>query len=96
MSKTLETKKVNKCIKKLNKQLQKDVFKDRFYCWQIKKSLKEGIEWFQFKLTDKKQPERNYITKWFSAFEICEFAKLYLEMNDFIIDSNFWSIYKNK
>ena len=32
MSKTLEAKKVNKCIKKLNKQLQKDVFKDRFYC----------------------------------------------------------------
>lgn len=96
MSKTLEAKKVNKNIKKLNRQIQADVFGDRFYCWQFKKSFGDGIEYFQFKLTDKEQPERDYITHWFSAFEICKFYKLFEEMNDFIIKSNFWSKYNNK
>lgn len=89
MGKTLNAKKVNKNIKKLNKQIQADVFRDRFYCWQLRKNFRNGVEYFQFKLTDKEQPVRNYITHWFSAFEICKFYKLFEEMNNFIVESDF-------
>ena len=96
MSKTLEAKKVNRIIKKINRDLQKDVYGDRFYCWQIQKSFGDGIEYFRFKLTDKEQPERDYITYWFDTFEICKSNKMFWEINDFIIKSDFWSKYNNK
>ena len=96
MSKTLETKKVNRYIKKLNHSLQEDVFKDRFYIYQIQKSSANGVEYFRFKLTDKEQSERNYETHWFTSFEICKLNNMFWEINDFIIKSNFWSKHNNK
>ena len=92
MSKTLEAKKVNRMIKKLNRSLQKDVYGDRFYCWQIQKSFADGIELFRFKLTDKEQPERNCETRWFNIYEV-EW-KVWNEMNDFIVFSDFWKKYR--
>ena len=96
MSKTLEAKKVNRIIKKINRSLQEDVFKDRFYIYQIQKSFGNRIEYFRFKLTDKEQPERDYTTYWFDTFEICKLNKMFWEINDFIIKSDFWNKYNNK
>ena len=89
MSKTLEAKKVNRYIKKLNRSLQEDVFKDRFYIYQVQKSSANGVEYFRFKFTDKEQPERNYETHWFSSFAICKLNEISWEMNDFVIESDF-------
>lgn len=89
MSKTLEAKKVNRYIKKLNRSLQEDVFKDRFYIYQIQKSSENGVEYFRFRLTDKEQPKRNYETCWFSSFAICKLNRIFWEINDFIIKSDF-------
>lgn len=40
--KTLEAKKVNRYVRKLNRQLRNDVFGDRFEARQIKKVLEMG------------------------------------------------------
>lgn len=96
MSKTLYAKKVNKNAKKLNRQIMADVFGDRFYCRQYKKAFGEdGIEYFQYEFLDKECPNRNYITYWFNVWEIIRSNKLWEEMNNFIITSDFWSKYKN-
>lgn len=97
MSKTLYAKRVNQNIKKLNRQIQADVFGDRFFIRQFRKSFGlDGIEYFQYELIDNECPERNYITKWFNYWEITSSYKLWEEMNDFIIKSDFWSKYWEK
>lgn len=91
MSKTLMDKKVNKEARRLNRTLEQDVFKDRFSVRQFQKSKADGIEYYLYQLIDKECPERNkVIPKWFSCFEITKFNSLWIEMNDFIITSDFW------
>ena len=48
--KTKEAKQVNRCVKKLNKQLRDDVFGDRFEARQVQKGFGDGIEYFLYML----------------------------------------------
>lgn len=94
--KTKEAKQVNRCVKKLNRQLRNDVFGDRFEARQIQKSFGDGIEYFMYMLVDHEQPERNEIVPWESAFAICNFSHIHIAMNKFIVESDFWKKYYEK
>lgn len=91
--KNIDDRRVNKNVRKLNKELQKDVFGDRFKARQYKKSRKEGISYYMYLLIDNKYPERNMIVPWESAFSIYQFNHIWLAMNDFIVSSDFWQTY---
>lgn len=94
MKKSLDAKRVNRNVKKLNKQLRADVFGNRFEARQIAKSRTPyGIEYFMYMLIDNEQPERNKIIPWETAFSIAKFNKIWVEMNDFIVKSDFWEKY---
>lgn len=94
MSKSLYDKKVNRNVKRLNRQLLNDVFGDRFWARQVQKSRADGIEYYLYELCDRKQPERNeLIHGWLNYWEICSSHKIWKAMNDFIITSDFWSKY---
>ncbi len=92
--KTLNAKKVNRYIKNLNRKLKADVFGDRFEARQIQKSICDGVEFFLYELVDNEQPERNRIVPWETAFAICKFHRIDIEINDFIVSSDFWANYK--
>lgn len=97
MSKSLYAKKVNSNIKKLNSQLLHDVFGDRFWARQVQKARGvDGIEYFLYELCDREQPERNTIVHWANYWEICSSYKVWEEMNNFIITSDFWTKYWEK
>ena len=94
MSKSLYDKKVNRNVRKLNRQLLDDVFKDRFWARQVQKSKADGIEYYLYELCDREQPERNeLIHGWLNYWEICNSYKIWRAMNDFIITSDFWNKY---
>ena len=62
-------KKVNKIVRTINKQLAADVFEDRFWIRQAKKSRENDIKYYMFELRDRKQPFRNTLIRgWFSEF----------------------------
>lgn len=89
--------KANCRARQLNKQLEKDVFGNRFWVKEIRKSYIDGIHYFMYELRDRKQPERNQIIgEWFNEFALLNFNDLWLKMNDFIITSDFWTTYKQK
>ena len=96
MGKSKSDKKVNKRVKQLNKQIREDVFGDRFWVKQIQKSRVEGINYYLYELRDRIQPERNQIVScgWLTDFAITTFHDLSIEMNNFIVNSNFWAKYK--
>lgn len=97
MSKLLDDRKVNRNVRKLNKQLQADVFGDRFYARQVKKSKADGIMFYQYELIDNECPERNELVHgWLSAFEIYKFNHIWIAMNDFIVKSDFWEKYNKR
>lgn len=85
--------KVNRRIRQLNKQLAEDVFGNRFWVRQVQKQYKNDIHYFQYELRDRLQPERNKLLYWLSEFSLVTFNDLWLEMNDFIITSDFWETY---
>lgn len=86
--------KVNRRARQLNKQLAQDVFGNRFWVRQVQKQYKNDIHYFQYELVDNLQPERNrLISRWFSEFSLITFNDLWIEMNDFIITSDFWKTY---
>lgn len=94
MSKSLYDKKVNCNVKKLNRQLLNDVFKDRFWARQVQKSKADGIDYYLYELCDREQPERNELIRgWLNYWEICSSYKIWEAMNNFIITSDFWSKY---
>lgn len=96
MGKTKADKKVNTLVKKLNKQLQQDVFKDRFEIRQYRKTGrgKNSISYYLYQLIDNEQPERNKIVpNWLSEFQILWFHHLSEYINNFIIESDFWAKY---
>lgn len=89
--------KVNRRARQLNRQLEKDVFGNRFWVKEIRKSYIYGIHYFMYELRDRKQPERNQIIgEWLNEFALLNFNDLWLKMNDFIITSDFWTTYKQK
>lgn len=88
-------KKVNKTAKNLNRLVQRDVFGKRFEIRQYKKTCREEVQYYMYQLIDNEQPERNEIIgKWMTGFEIVEFHTLNIEMNNFIVNSDFWSKYR--
>lgn len=89
--KTNKDKKINRIVRQLNKQLQKDVFGTRFWARQYRKSNKDGITFYMYELCDRLQPERNKICGWYSEFEMLTFRPLHIEINDFIVTSDFWT-----
>ena len=91
--KTKVDKKVNKIARKLNKQLAADIFGNRFWVKQISKARIEGISYYLYELRDRLEPERNVILKWENEFELTTFNHLAFEMNNFIIESDFWKNY---
>lgn len=94
--KTKWEKKLNNKVKNLNRKLEKDVFGNRFWLKQVRKSKgTDGIFYFMYELRDRVQPERNkLINGWFTEYSIFNFSELVGAMNDFIITSDFWENYK--
>lgn len=89
-------KKVNRVAKQLNKSLKRDVFGDRFWVRQIKKIKTNDVNYYLYELCDRLQPERNRIIPWETDFALTTFCHLAIEMNNFIIESDFWKRYNNK
>lgn len=85
--------KVNRRARQLNKQLAQDVFGNRFWVRQVQKQYKNNIHYFQYELVDNLQPERNRLLHWLTEFSLITFNDLWIEMNDFIITSDFWKTY---
>lgn len=97
MSKTKTDRKVNRCIKQLNKQLRDDVFGDRFFARQYRKAYVDGLSYYQYELIDRECPERNRVIRhWLWSGEIIHSYKVHIEMNDFIVTSDFWKKYWKK
>ena len=94
MGKTKTDKRINRIVKYINKDLEKDVFGNRFWLKQIRKTREYDIEYYLYELKDRVDPSRDRIIPcWLSGFEISTFRKLDIEMNNFIISSNFWEVY---
>lgn len=92
--KSNDAKRVNRRIRQLNKQLKEDVFGNRFELRQVKKAFGDGIELFLYEMRDNLQPERNcYCSQWYSAFDICKFNNIDIDINNFIVKSDFWKTY---
>ena len=94
--KTKMDKKVNHYVKKMNNELKHDVFKDRFEVRQVRKTRGEdGLQYYIYELRDNLQPERNKVMHgWLSGYAICRFGgELWMELNEFIITSNFWDLF---
>lgn len=89
MSKDKIDKKVNRKVKRFNKILREDVYKDRFYIKQWEKRKINDMHYYIYCLYDKKYPNRIHITDWVSELEILKFNELEIRMNDFIITSDF-------
>lgn len=93
--KSKNAKRVNKKIRQINKQLKEDVFGNRFELRQVAKQFSDGIEIFLYEMIDNLQPERTcYCSQWYSAFDICNFNNIDIDINNFIVKSNFWATYK--
>ena len=94
MSKTKDDRLVNRNVKKLNRQLAQDVFGNRFYARQRRKSKGDGVMYYMYELCDREQPNRNRIVPWETAFAIDILNKIWTEMNEFIVTSDFWEKYR--
>ena len=92
MAKSLSDRKVNRAVKKLNKSIREDVFGNRFWIRQARKTRgNDGVMYYLYELIDRECPERNTLCKgWKSEFSILWFSELWIEMNDFIVNSDFW------
>lgn len=96
--KTNSDKKVNQKIKQLNRRLAKDVFGDRFYVRQIMKSgYRDWHEYhfYIYQLCDRKYPNRNKVVC-LNEGEILIRRLLDVEINNFIVESDFWQTFKSQ
>lgn len=92
--KTKTDKKVNRWIRQFNRELRQDVFKNRFEVRQYQKVRHDGESYYLYQLIDNLQPERNYIIyEWIRGGSILSMRRIWEEMNNFIIYSNFWELY---
>ena len=94
MSKTKMDRKVNRAARSLNRQLEQDVFGKRFWARQRTKIKVDGIEHYQYELIDHLEPERNQILPWETGFALTNFHTLSIAMNKFIVESDFWELFK--
>lgn len=90
--------KINARVRSLNNQLKQDVFGDRFWVRQKQKIETDGIRYYLYELCDREEPQRNRIIDrgWLTDFSILTFQDLWLEMNSFIVTSDFWTQYNEK
>ena len=93
--KTKTDKKVNRIIKNINRQVARDVFGSRFYIHQLSKTRIEGISYYLYEFIDRENPNATK-TRLFNEFELLTFNDAWIEMNDLIIKSDFWTKYKQK
>ncbi len=92
MGKTLSERNMHRKIKAFNKYLERDVFGNRFWIREYQKSRYEGMSYFLYELRDREDPSRNHVIMgWFNEYE---FWKVFEEMNEFIITSDFWEKYR--
>ena len=93
--KTLIDKKVNRAVKNLNRSLRQDVFGTRFELRQYRKQRgHDGVMYYIYQMIDNEQPSRNTLARgWESGYAIVNFSSLWIAMNDFIIQSDFWTKY---
>lgn len=94
MAKTKTDIKVNKAVKKFNKTLKADVFDGRFWVRQYQKTKYNGVSYYLYELIDNLEPERNYLIRgWINGKSPFFMSEIYEAMNDFIVKSDFWSIF---
>lgn len=90
-------KKVNKKVREFNKELKKDVFNGRFWVRQYQKTCYQGSMYYLYELIDCAQPERNkVIREWIRGESQFFMHTIWEEMNEFIIKSNFWELWRRK
>lgn len=90
-------KKVNKKVRNFNRELKADLFKDRFEVRQYQKARVDGLNYYLYQLIDNLEPERNrVIREWLWGDSKFFMNKIWEEMNDFIIKSDFWELYRKK
>lgn len=96
--KTKSDKKVNRSIRSLNKLLKNDVYGDRF---ELKMVAKNGVpcdrnyHWYIIVLMDNKYPERKRVI-YKNESELLIGNAHFVEMNNFIVNSDFWPEYWRK
>lgn len=85
--------KVNKIVRKLNKQIEDDeLWKGRFYIRQVKRYMRpyydrSGIDdAFLFEMYDKKTGMKQLSNGWHSYFALKTFNRLAWDLNKFIVD----------
>ena len=93
MAKTKTDRKVNRKVKQFNKELREDVFKGRFEVRQLEKTKVDGMQYYLYEVRDNHHPERNRIVPWEWGDSIFFMNKIWMEMNDLIITSDFWDLY---
>ena len=96
MAKTKVDRKVNRLVKKINKNLAADVFGDRFWIRQIQKARNEdGMQYYLYEMKDRLEPNRDSIVKegWMWGEDFFLVAHFYEAINDFIVRSDFWHNY---
>ena len=92
MGKTLGERKMLRKIREFNKSLEKDVFGKRFWIREYQKSRDGNMSYFLYELKDREDPNRDQVIRgWFNEFE---YWKVFEEMNNFIITSDFWEKYR--
>ena len=97
MSKTRTDKKVNRKVREFNKSLKEDVFKDRFWVRQYQKAQLDGVSYYLYELIDELEPERNRIIReWIRGESDFFMHRIFEEMSDFIIKSDFWDLWRKE
>lgn len=98
MAKTKEDKRINKMVRNINKALAQDVFGDRFWIRQVRKTKGEdGLQYYLYEMRDRQEPKRNSLISagWIWGGSFFLYADFYEAINDFIVRSSFWSQYYN-
>ena len=97
MSKTKTDKKVNKKVREFNKSLKEDVFENRFWVRQYQKAQLDGVNYYLYELIDELEPNRNRIIReWIRGESDFFMHRIFEEMNDFIIKSDFWELWRKE
>lgn len=100
MKKSKEAKAINQVVRRINKQIAADVFGNRFYIRQVMKARgADTCEYFLYELIDREDSSRNRLFKrWICSYTDKRLmsSEVAIEMNNFIIESDFWTKYRNK
>lgn len=92
--KTNVDKRVNKIVRKINRELKADVFGDRFWIRQFQKAKNdEGMQYYLYEMRDRLEPNRNSLIAegWIWGESQFFASTIYEAINDFIVKSDFWS-----